>query len=45
MLGKNGFRVELDALNRKVAMAHAHNFIDTTVFILRPGGDFETVRQ
>ena len=40
VLGQDGFRVELHALDRQRLVAHAHDLA-----VVGPGGDFEAIRQ
>ena len=40
MLGQDGFRVKLHALDRQGFVAHAHDFA-----VFCPGGDFQAIRQ
>ncbi len=45
MFGQNGFGMKLHPFNRERFMPHPHNFVEAAVFILRPGGDFQTIGQ
>ena len=45
VFGQNRFGMELYAFNRQGFMTEPHDFIETAIGILRPGGDFKTIRQ
>ena len=45
LLGQNRFRMELDTLDIKSLVTDTHDFIDPTLFILRPCGYFQAFRK
>src|SRR5690606_5188938 len=45
VLGQDGFRMELHALHRMLAMAQPHHFLDAAVLVLGPGRHFQALGQ